>query len=305
MRVAAVACVVAVAACGSGAAAQTAGGPGPQSEGGFVAIASARPGSPSNATTTVSPSTVPQSMERLADTGDGFEVSLGTLYAEGDFGTDTDTSIWSSALGVRYRTGDLRLTASLPWMRIRTNAVLFTGIDSTPVLVATNAAPQRRTADGFGDLTLGAAYTTVAGAAGTEVELSGRIKLDTATRSSGLSSGEKDYALGLQVTQPMGRIAPFASVTYRFLGDPAAYRLKDGLAASAGASYALGPETFALASYHFSEAATNLVNNAHEVFAGVSTRLPSTRLRLTGFATAGLSRGAAGVSGGVALSAGF
>lgn len=296
--------VLAAALVSGPALAQTEGGSGGQFT--PVALADARPGSPSNATSTVSPSTVPQSMERLDERPQPFTLSLGALYASGDFGTNSNTSIFSSALAARYRVDGFRLTASLPWMRIRSNATIFTGIDSTPVLVAppVSGGP-RRTADGFGDLTLGAAYTLTPSQSGTEIELSGRVKLDTATRSSGLSSGEKDYAIGAQVTQPLGRVAPFASVTYRFLGDPALYRLRDGLAASAGASLMLGPGAYVLASYHFSERATRLVKNAHEVFAGASTEIPNTRLRVTGFGTAGLSRGAAGVSAGVALSHAF
>lgn len=296
--------VLAAAFTAGPAFAQSGGGPNDQFT--PVSLANARPGSPSNATSTVSPSTVPQNMERLDDTGRAFTLSVGTLYAEGDFGTNSDTSIVSSALAARFRTGGLRLTASLPWMRIRSNAVIFTGIDSTPVLVAPPTTGGRRlTTDGFGDVTLGAAYTLTPSRSGTELELSGRVKLDTATRSSGLSSGEKDYAVGAQVTQPLGRVAPFASVTYRFLGDPAQYRLRDGVAASAGASVMLGRGAFLLASYHFSERATRLVKDAHELFAGASMQVRDTRLRVTGFGTAGLSRGAAGLSAGVALSHAF
>lgn len=296
---------------GMAAAALVAGAPAAAQDGGpadgglrTVSLDAARPGSPSNATATVSPATVPQNMERMDD-ATGLTVSLGALYAEGDFGTDADTSIVSTALAVRYRVGDFRLSASLPWMRIRSDATIFTGIDSTPVLVAPGTAATRRTNDGFGDLTLGAAYTTVAARSGTEVELSGRVKLDTATRSSGLSSGEKDYALGVQVTQPMGRVAPFVSATYRFLGDTRAFTLRDGAAASVGASVMVGERGFLLASYHYAERATRLVKDAHELFAGASAVLPNTRLRVTGFATAGLSEGAAGFSGGLALSHAF
>lgn len=302
MRSALGVCVVLGVLCASPAVAQQGGGPSEQLR--PVSIASAAPGSPSNATTSVSPSTVPQNMEQLDPSPGAFTVSLGTLYAEGDFGTDSNTTIWSSAVGARARIGDLRLTASLPWMRIRSNAVLFTGIDSTPVLVAPGTG-QRRTADGFGDLTLGAAYTLTAPTSGTEVEFSGRVKLDTATRSSGLSSGKKDYAVGAQVTHPIGKIAPFATVTYRWLGDITQYRLRDGFAASAGASAEIAPGAYFLASYHFSERATRLVKNAHELFAGASTRIGRSRFRVTGFATAGLSKGAAGFSTGVALSHAF
>lgn len=262
------------------------------------------PISPSSATTTVSPSSVPQAMERMDDDAVA-ELSLGTLYAGGKFGTGSHTSIWSSALGARLRLGDWKLSASLPWMQIRSRSTIFTGIDATPVLVAPNTSLTKRTADGFGDLTLGAAYTIAPAGSPLEVELSGRAKLNTATKSSGLSSGENDYALGADVSMPRGRLIPFASFTYRFLGDTDIYRLRDGPAASAGASYSLGSDSFLLASYHYSRAATRFVGNAHELFAGASTRLARTPLRMTGFVTKGLSDGAADASAGLALSYGF
>lgn len=261
--------------------------------------------SPSSGTSTISPSSVPRAMERLEDRDTTIDLSLGTIYAEGRFGTASLTTIWSSALGARLRTGNLTLSASLPWMRIRSRSTIYTSIDSTPVLVATNTAATRQTADGFGDVTLGASYTFASQASPVELELSGRAKISTATQSSRLSSGENDYALGADVSVPLGRLTPFASVTYRILGDTASYRLRDGSAASVGTSYAIGTESFALVSYHYARAATRLVDNSHELFAGMSTHVPATPMRLTGFSTIGLSRGAAAVSGGVALSVGF
>lgn len=272
-----------------------------------VSLTDIRPSSPSNATTTVSPTSVPQNMpelEKLGASTGGLMLSLGTLFARGDFGTDSDTSIWSTAIGARLRTGPVRFTASLPYLRIRSNAAIFTGIDSTPVLVAAGSGA-RRTIDGFGDLTLGANYVVQVSSAGPELDFSGRVKLDTATRSSGLSSGKKDYAVGLQITQPVGRLAPFASVTYRFLGDADLYRLRDGAAASVGASYMVGENSFVLASYHYAQRATDLVPDSHELFLGASTPLFRSRFRLTGFTTAGLSRGAPGVAGGLAVSRSF
>ncbi|MBB5712082.1 hypothetical protein [Sphingomonas xinjiangensis] len=183
--------------------------------------------------------------------------------------------------------------------------MLFTGIDSTPVLVAPGANSARNTAEGFGDLTLGAAYTFAPAGVGLELELSGRAKLNTASRSSKLSSGELDYAIGGQITKPLGDFGPFVSATYRVLGDTATYRLRNGLAASAGTSLAIGSRTYLLASYHYSERATDFVKDAHEVFAGAVTALPNSRLRFSGFGTLGLSRGAAAASAGLALSSDF
>jgi hypothetical protein len=244
-------------------------------------------------------------MERISQSDSIADFSLGTIYAEGKFGTGSKTSIWSSALGARLHLGNATLTASLPWMRIRSRSTIFTGIDATPVLVAPNTSAVRRTTDGFGDLTLGASYIIAPESSPFEVELSGRAKINTATERSGLSSGENDYALGTDVSGTMGKVTPFVSFSYRLLGDTTAYRLRDGPAASAGASYALGSNSFLLASYHYSRAATRLVDDAHELFAGISTRIPRSPLRVTSFATAGLSRGAAAASGGLAISAGF
>jgi hypothetical protein len=261
-------------------------------------------GSPSNATTTVSPSAIPAAMER-SEPSDGLSLSLGALFASGDFGADANTSIQSYALGVRARTGNWRFTGSLPWMRIRSNATFFTGIDSTPVLVAPRSPRGRATARGFGDLTLGTSYSFAPGGGGTELEVSGRVKLDTASQNTMLSSGERDYALGLQAIHPIGRFAPFASVTYRILGDTRDYQLHDGFAASAGSSFSIGSRGLLLASYHYARAATNLVADSHELFGGASIGLGDSRFRLTAFATAGLSRGAAAASSGAALSRSF
>ncbi|WP_260600083.1 hypothetical protein [Sphingomonas endolithica] len=265
----------------------------------------ASPISPSSATSTVSASSVPQAMERMSDSDAAADFSLGTIYAEGKFGTGSTTTIWSSALGARLRLGDWALSASLPWMRIRSRSKIFTGIDATPVLVAPNTSLVKKTTDGFGDLTLGASYTVADKALPVEVELSGRAKINTAVESSGLSSGANDYALGADVSAPLGSVTPFASFSYRFLGNTSAYRLRDGPAASAGASYALGSQSFVLVSYHYSRAATRLVDDSHELFAGATTRIGRSPLRLTGFTTAGLSRGAAAASAGVAVSFGL
>lgn len=260
-------------------------------------------GSPSNATATVSPSSVAAAASRAED--DSFGVSLGTSIASGKFGAPSRSEIRSTAFGLRYATDTLRFSASIPYMRIRSAGTIFSGIDSTPVLVSTTSPGVRRTLDGLGDLTLGASYTVPAHANGLEVEVSGRVKLPTATRDSGLSTRRTDYSGGVQVTRQSGRFAPFGSVTYRIFGDPRGIALRDGFAASAGTSLVVSRNVVALASYHYARAAYRLVRDAHELFAGASYLVPRSRLRLTGFTTAGLSRGAAALSGGLSVAADF
>ena len=184
-------------------------------------------------------------------------------------------------------------------MRIRTAGRIFTGIDSTPVPVLGTPPGPRRTITGLGDLTLGAAYTLPSSPAGLEVELSGRVKLPTSSDGR-LSSGKTDYSAGVQLTKVFGRVAPFVSGTYRVFGDPRGLNLRNGFAGSAGASVVFG-KVVVLSSYHYAHRASSFVHDSHELFAGASTLLAE-RLRLTAFATKGLSNGAAAVSGGLGLS---
>lgn len=266
-----------------------------------VAAPPAAPDSPSNATATVSPSTVAQALAPSDAAVPNLDISLGTSVAGGHFGATSQAQIVATALGVRYAVGGLRFSASIPYMSIRTAGTILTGIDSTPILVSGTTTPRRVTRDGIGDLTLGVSYTLPSAPDGLELELSGRAKLPTARNATQLSSGKTDYSLGAQVTKAFGPVAPFVSATYRIFGDSSRFRLKDGFAASVGASITTSGNLVLLASYHYAEPATRLVKDAHELFAGASAAIPNSRFRLTAFATKGLSSGAAAISGGIGL----
>jgi hypothetical protein len=257
-------------------------------------------GSPSGVAATVSPVTVAQAIDRFSAPFRSISLSLGTSYASGDFGTDANAQIWNTSVGVRYATGPLRITASIPYMRIRSNGAVFTGIDSTPIVVA-SPRNGRIKSDGLGDLTLGASYTRPMDGA-VELEFSGRIKFATASRASGLSSGKTDYAGAVQISKIVGRFAPFVSGGYRVLGDPSSFDLRNGVSASIGSSMSLNDKTVMLASYHFAQTASHLVQDSHELFAGASRRVGTGNVLLTGFATAGLSSGASAISAGLGLS---
>lgn len=268
-------------------------------------------GTPSNANGTASPATIADAMVRTDDrlaaytNSSNIGLSLGTAVAGGSFGSGQASSLWSTALGARYAVGALRLTASIPYLRVRGRGLIFSGIDATPLIVSGGTPGPKLTNEGIGDLTVGAAYTLPHGAGRPEVELSGRVKFPTARRSDQLSTGKKDYSAGVQVTQAVGRFGPFVSASYRHFGDPATIALRSGFAASAGSSLSVGERSVVLVSYHYARAATRLVRDSHELFAGASTRIADTGLRGTIFSTAGLSSGAAATSGGVSLAVEF
>lgn len=242
--------------------------------------------------------------DRTRDTG--ISLAVGGAYSTGDYGTARNTDIWTVPVVARYRTGGLRLSASLPWMSIKSDGTLFTGIDSTPLVVAPGITSTRRHRRGLGDLTIGAAYDLPGlTSAGLDLELSGRVKLPTASDRSQLSTGKTDYAFGAQISKPIGRLVPFVSGTYRIFGDSGPWNLRNGMAASAGASYVLPGRATIVASYDYARAASRFISDSHELFGGVSVPIARTPLRLTAFGTTGLSRGAADASAGLSLTAAF
>jgi len=230
-------------------------------------------------------------------------LSLGASDWSGEYGATTETDISALLLGARYKIGDLRLTASVPWMRIASDGVVFAGVDGTPLIISPETLTRRRTREGFGDLTLGGAYLAPATPLfGADVEIISRIKLPTASVDSGLSTGRADYSVGSEISKPFGPWTPFVSATYRSFGDPSGWRLKDGFATSAGLTYQFSNKLVYQLSYDYAQRTSAFIPDSQAIAASVSAPVPSSQIRVTAFVSKGLSNGAADFAGGLALS---
>ena len=230
-------------------------------------------------------------------------VFAGASAWSGHFGAPTRTNIWSVLVGARYQIGGLRVSASIPRMRIESDGSFFAGLGGTPLFVAPKVTPVRRIRQGWGDTTLNASYLLPnGGQRGIDVELSGSVKIPTASRASGLSTRKVDYAGGVNISKTVGRLTPLASVEYRVFGNNSTWHFRNGFNVSAGTSYAVTDRTALLLTYEYSQASSDFIRDAHEVVLGASTPLARNRLRLTSYVSKGLSQGAAGVSGGASLS---
>ena len=221
----------------------------------------------------------------LAD--DGLTATTGVDYSRGDYGTGVDTDILIVPLSLRYKTGDLRFTATLPWLRIDGSSAIV-GDGSGGVVIDPNAP--RTVRSGFGDVNLGAAWSIPEERLGFGLEFSGRVKLPTAKASRGLGTGKADFAVGAELSKSIGPVTPFVSVGYRMPGDPVGIDLHNAWNASAGASLALG-KTVLIASYDYRERTSDLSRDSEELFGAVSTPV-STRLNFTLYGSAGLAKGA-------------
>ncbi len=230
-------------------------------------------------------------------------LGLGASDWNGDYGAPTNTNIAAVLATGLYRVDRLRLSASLPWMRISSDGAVYAGVDGTPLIVTPASSAVRRVREGVGDLTLGASYLVDTPKAwGVDLDAFARVKLPTAADSTGLSTGHADYSAGVQLTRPFGRFAPFVSVRYRDFGSSASLPLKDGVATSLGASYVFANHVTVVGSYDFAQRSSRFIADSHELTAAFTAPLPRSPVRLTGFAAAGLSSGAADVTSGLSLS---
>jgi len=218
---------------------------------------------------------------------DGLTATTGIDYSQGDYGTGVNTDILIVPFSLRYKTGDLRLTATLPWLRIDGSSAIV-GDGNGGVVIDPNAP--RTVRSGVGDLNLGAAWAIPEDRLGFGLEINGRVKLPTAKASRGLGTGKADFAVGAELSKTLGAVTPFVSAGYRMPGSPAGIALHNAWYGSAGASLALGKSVL-IASYDYRQSTSNLSRDSEELFGAFSTPV-SHRLNFTLYGSAGLTKGA-------------
>jgi len=150
-------------------------------------------------------------------------------YSRGDYGLATDTEVYVGLLNVVYDTPRWRFQAALPVVSIEGPATAVAGGAG----VGTRPTSSRET--GVGDVTLGATYKFGEIArSGVELDFTGQVKLPTADEERGLGTGKTDTYWQLDARRRFGRVTPFATLGYRFLGSSSTYPLKDGFYATLG-----------------------------------------------------------------------
>lgn len=212
-------------------------------------------------------------------------ITTGVDYSSGDYGTGVDTEILVAPVSARISTGDVRFSASIPYIRIK-GAGSIVGGDSGPIIVDPNSPVTTRS--GIGDLTLGANYAIPENRLGVGVDFGARVKVPTA--ETGLGTGKTDVSFSGELSRTFGTVTPFVQAGYRIMGDPDGIDLNNVWFGSVGASAAVGRSVL-LASYDYREATSALAEESQEIFGALSTPL-SKALNLTFYGSAGLSNGA-------------
>jgi len=215
--------------------------------------------------------------------------SVGLDYTTGDYGQRDDTDMLALAFAAKYETGRWTYRASVPYIRVSGPSNVVASDEGGVALGGDGAA--RRTDSGLGDVVLGASYLVLHRRdAPFLLDVGAKVKLGTADEDKGLGTGETDYSIQAEAFKPLGAFTPFATLGYRFYGDPAGIDLRNVFYGSLGSTYRVSAQTTAGASYDFRERLSAGGGRLSEVALFVSHRL-SEVWRLQLYAIAGLSEG--------------
>jgi hypothetical protein len=157
----------------------------------------------------------------------------------------------------------------------------------TPLTPSTRAALS--SASGVGDIVGSAGYRVADNLlTGVQVVLSARVKIPTASASSGLGTGRTDVGGAAAVRKRFGSGWFYGELGYLVLGKPAGAKLRNAATWAVGGGKRLAPRVFLLASAFGNTAVLSGYDSPAEIGAGLGVRLAD-RLNLTAIPSVGLT----------------
>jgi len=205
---------------------------------------------------------------------DGFTLGTGFDYTSGKYGSSEKTETLYVPLSGKYETGPWTFRAVVPYIRITgPGDVVGAGGDRVTLPGAPTA---RRTESGLGDIVGSAFYNLLnEGNAPIGLDLGAKVKLGTADRDKGLGTGKNDYSVQADAFKPFGATTAFATLGYRWYGDPPGTDLRNVYYGSVGAAHKVSSDTSVGAAYDWRPRVSPNGGQVSEATAFVTQRLSS------------------------------
>ena len=169
----------------------------------------------------------------IAYAGD-FTASTGIDYSSGKYGQNQSTEITAVPFIAKYTDGPITLKASIAHLTVKSPA--NTVLTGDTVLVTGNASGSKTTQNGWGDLVMTGSYSVIE-QNGWLVDLSGKVKFATADTNKGLSTGENDYSVLVDVYKTIDSLTLFGGAGRKFVGNPTGASYRDIWLTNAGLSF--------------------------------------------------------------------
>lgn len=246
---------------------------------------------------------------------DGLRMELGVDYTTGTYGGDLSTDIFAVPFSVAYEYKSMAFKATLPWLQVSGPGNVIPGLtpivqdrrrgaskpedfgdDSVPA--GTDTVTTTTTNSGIGDLVLTGTYNAIDNPDGWRVALTGRVKVPTADANKNLGTGETDYAALVGVQRVMGRVSPFLTIGYRWLGDTATMDYRNQPFAVVGIAYIVSDVIDVDAAFYSSAPAVEGLSAAADASVGISYSM-TRNLRLNAYVLRGFTDGSPDWGGGI------
>ena len=228
-----------------------------------------------------------------AESGTGsFKLSGGVEYTTGNYGGSKDVEEWYVPLTAKYLTGPYVLRLTIPYIEVKAPSGTVVSGGSGGEVLAPGTGP-RKTEEGLGDIIAGVTYRDLLATEDSmdlAVDLTGKIKFGTADEDKGLGTGEHDFTVKADIFRFMNPLTPFASLGYRFRGDPPGTNLDNGWILMFGTMYDVSEDLGWSVDYYFSEASSRASDDPQELSAALDYKLGKTE-NLQGYVIKGLSDG--------------
>jgi hypothetical protein len=228
-----------------------------------------------------------------------FSVSTGFDYSSGKYGTSSSTDILYIPVSVKYETDTARFKLTVPYLRISGEGnVILAGVGSPVVIGKTG---MRMTDSGLGDV-VASAFGTLIPEAGNlpSIDLGVKIKFGTADETKGLGTGKNDYSLQADVTKTYDKLTAFATLGYKWVGDPPGFALNNVLYGTVGGAYKFATGTSAGILIDYRQAASPGQHDPQELTLYASHKL-SPDLSLVVYIYSGFSDGSPDIGGGLQI----
>jgi hypothetical protein len=221
-----------------------------------------------------------------------FRITTGAEYSSGDYGGSRSIDEWYVPLTAKYLTGPWVLRLTVPYLEVTApSGTVVTGGGGGDVVVP--GSGPRKTEEGLGDIIAGVTYRDILNterSADLAVDLTGKVKFGTADEDKGLGTGENDYTVQTDVYKFIDRFTPYATLGYRYRGDPPGANLDNGWLFTLGSMYDISDRLGCSLDYYFRESSVAGADDPQELTAAVDYRITQTE-NLRGYAIKGLSDG--------------
>jgi hypothetical protein len=228
-----------------------------------------------------------------------WSVSTGFDFSSGDYGESQTTEVWYVPFQVRAEWRHWLFRVTVPYIHVTGPGSSVTSADG--VIVLDEGAGDRESHAGLGDVIAGVTYRFDPPRSGFPwLDVTARVKIPTARESESLGTGEVDATLQIDATHSFGRLTPFASIAYRFVGDPEGSDLSNTLATTLGCDWRFTRAVSAGLYYGWRQTASRSLGDAHDLVPYASWRI-GRHWSVGPYFAVGLSTAAPDFGGGVQL----